>query len=124
RSGAKPEEIRAAGIWGTLGWGDDSLFAPKKHLEFSESYNTHFHGATAEFVEELSAALPDEDQRNLTIKERYINFDLADLQMNKLWFRKHHRNLRLSVFLEKDEHALAYYQFAEPKDYSKPENQE
>lgn len=124
RSGAKAEEIRAAGIWGTLGWGDDSLFAPKNQLEFSETFNTNFHGATAEFVEELSAALPDEDQSNLTIKERYINFDLADLQMNKLWFRKHHRNLRLSVFLEKDEHALAYYQFAEPKDYSRPENSE
>jgi len=123
KSDSSQDEIRAAGIWGTLGWGDDSVFSPKKEIEFSETYNTKFNGATAEFVSELNSSLPEILNHATDIKERYINFDSIELEMNKTWTRKYHRNLRLSVFLEPNEHAIAFYQYAKSVDYSKPENQ-
>ncbi len=111
------------GIWGTLGWADDSPFTPTGKLYFSESgnYNEGLnqhgeeHVLTQQEIADLKAINPDLDTNKPgQVRERYINFNEIEFELPEAFNPiEEMPQLRLTLFLQPDEGAIVYYQHSE-----------
>lgn len=112
------------GIWGTIGWMNNSPFLADGEIQFSEAgQTTSSVGATLNEIKDLyyiNTELTDSSE-NKRVRERYI--DLTNIGFN--FPNKFRLNdlpvLRLSIFLEPNEGALVYYQHSNRKDYNDEE---
>jgi hypothetical protein len=113
---------KIADVWGTLGWEDDSAPKFKGRIAFSESGNFSSEGATLKVVKELYGINKHLDGANQKVRELFINFD--DMKLGKLIdFNRPNTapNLRLTIFLEPDEGAVAFIQHSVATDYNDEE---
>ena len=115
-------ERRQAKIWGTLGWKSGDEFNFEGQLSFSESGNQNSRGVTLEEIEKIRAFNPAAKDPNFVVTERYINFN--DLKYNyeaESFCYDDLPEFRLTVFVERDEGALAYIQHSHVDDHDDPE---
>ncbi len=114
------------GVWGTLGWEDDSPFYLDGTLECSKTGNTEegmyaaheAHSLTQREINDLKMVNPHLSEAKGTVQERYLNFDKVDFNLPEVFNPLELPRLRLTLFLQPDEGALVYYQHSQKGNYS------
>ncbi len=117
---SKTEKVEE--IWGTLGWKDDSLFQERGEIKFSASGQTEeAKGATLRQIEMLYDIYSEIPLKNQKVRERYI--DLNELRINKpeRITLNDMKELRLDIFLERNEGAVVYLQHSDKENYNDDE---
>lgn len=109
------------GIWGTIGWMDNSSFLVEGEIQFSkEGQTTEARGATLNEINDLYSINPKltESNKNKRVRERYIDLSHLNFELPKRFSLNDLPTIRLSVFVEPNEGALVYYQHSNRKDYN------
>ncbi|MBL4898770.1 MAG: hypothetical protein JKX76_03865 [Colwellia sp.] len=102
---------KVPGVWGTLGWANDSGVEWPGELHFSGKGNDNSKGETLQQIKELYKINDQLNNEDVKVRERFINFDKINFREMPLTFDEEGiPNLRLTVFLGPDEGALVYYQ--------------
>lgn len=105
-------------VWGTLGWENDLLTRFKGQIEFSDDGNFDSKGATLSIVKEIYSINPFLGKENNLVKELFINFDNMKLGRAIDFDRPNEMpRLRLTVFINSDEGAVAYLQHSSTNNY-------
>ncbi len=107
-----------SGVWGTLGWEDNEIPSFSGKIEFTDDGNFHSKGATLKVVNDIYSINPFGDGKENLVRERFINFD--DMEVGRLIdFNRSNEMpyLRLTVFLDADEGAIAYLQHSTINNY-------
>lgn len=112
-------------IWGTLGWKDNSPFHEKGELKFSKEGNFDngvSNGATYQLtqdhIDDIISINPDlEEGGTNQVRERYINFDEMEFTLPDTFILRELPELRLTLYLQKDEGAIVYYQHGKRNDW-------
>lgn len=112
--------------WATLGWLDDSEFNVKGKVEFSLNGNLDSKSPTT--VQEIKNIYKFNnllDGEKELVKERYINFDKVDFGLERKEYKVDELpKLRLTVFMNKGEGAIVYYQHSDKGKFKDSENPE
>lgn len=120
----KVPETDREGIWGTVGWMNNSPFLAEGEIQFSETgQTTDSRGATLKEIQDLYSINPEltESSKNRRVRERYIDLTHLDFKLPEHFILNDLPVLRLSVFVEPNEGALVYYQHSNRKDYNDDE---
>jgi predicted TIM-barrel fold metal-dependent hydrolase len=99
------------GVWGTLGYKDDKLIDWKGTIVCSNDGNNDFteNSAVKDEVDILKFMYPNIQLKG-DINEKVINLNEVEIKMPEIFSLDEIPQLRLDVFLGKDEGALAFYQ--------------
>jgi hypothetical protein len=111
---------KVEGIWGTLGWEDNSAFELKGSINLSNDGNLDeggTHELTKSEIEELKSINPLLDGKKYVVRERFINFDNVEFDLPEQFNPLDLPRLRLTLFLRPDEGALVYYQHCRKDDH-------
>lgn len=112
------------GIWGTLGWKNNSSFIVEGEIQFSEEgQTTEAKGATLNEISDLYSINSEltESNKNKRVRERYIDLSHLNFKLPKRFSLNDLPTIRLSIFVESNEGALVYYQHSNRKDYNDEE---
>lgn len=105
-------------VWATLGWRSDHPFNPQGEIAFSESGN---HASESPVTLKEIGAIWDFNPLSGEegfVKERYINFDRVIFNLPDVSYKANELpELRLTLFLGKDEGAVVYYQHSAADKY-------
>lgn len=112
--------------WATLGWLDDSEFEPEGKVEFSMNGNLNSKSkVTRKEIEYIYSFNKLLDGDNEFVKERYINFDEVNFGLDQReWKVDELPKLRLTLFMNKGEGAIVYYQHSDRDKYKDSDNEE
>lgn len=98
-------------IWGTLGWREQEHFDVTGSVTYSKSFNDNSSGPTLDEIENIYNINPLSENPDFLVKERYINFDETHFNFSRQEFSYDDiPELRLTLFVEKGEGALVYYE--------------
>ena len=112
------------GVWGTLGMQDDSVIDFSGVLSVSKYGNDSSSGEVLTNIKELYTINPLLDKNTSKVIERFINFDNIEFYNFELEVTKDKNTgevtdnipkLRVTIFLGKDEGALAFYEHSKNK---------
>lgn len=112
------------GVWGTLGWADNSPFRLKGKIDHSVSGNFDEGGnstLTAQQVEDLKAINPQLAGKMRVVRERFINFDRVKFKLPEEFDPNNLPQLRLTLFLQPNEGALVYYEHHRKGNFNDPD---
>lgn len=99
------------GVWGTLGYQDNSPIDWTGKLECSNEGNNDFiEGSTVKEEVDLIKQMYPDLRLNSEIKEKVINLNQLEIPLPEVFSLDEIPRLRLDIFLGKDEGALAFYQ--------------
>lgn len=108
------------GVWGTLGYKSDKPIDWKGSLKCSNEWNDDFdkHTELYKEIEYLKLMHPGLNEKE-EVKEKVIDLRKLDINIPLVFRLDELPELRLDIFLDKDEGALAFYQLKRQNDTEK-----
>lgn len=107
----KTERDKLPGVWGTLGSEHGESLKWRGEIKFSEYGNDKSKGRTLEQIKELYDINEELNKVKSKVTERFINFDDLDFtDFPNTFTADQIPKIRLTLFLNKDEGALVFYQ--------------
>lgn len=120
----KSFDFKVDDIWATIGWADDQKKEKLSgRIEFSRNGNEESGSPTLQIIKEIYEINPELDAKEHKVTERFIDFSKVKFRWDKTFTLEDIPNLRLTLYVEKNEGALMCYQHGSDNDFNDPKSE-